>query len=107
MIFEIDHTKSVRAAGSRGRFYGMKTTIDSAGRIVIPMEIRRAVAIKPGMTLDVRTHEGRIEIEPVPLEVNLERRGCLLVAVPQKSVPPLTDGIVEETRRKLQRGRGR
>ncbi len=85
----------------------MKTTIDSAGRLVIPMEIRREAGIKPGMTLDVRTHEGRIEIEPVPLEVKLVRRGRLLVAVPQKSVPPLTAGIVEETRRKLQRGRGR
>jgi len=85
----------------------MKTTIDSAGRLVIPMEIRREAGIKPGMILDVRTHEGRIEIEPAPLAVKLERRGHLLVAVPQKSVSPLTSGIVEETRRKLQRGRGR
>ena len=84
----------------------MKTTIDSAGRLVIPIEIRREAGIKPGMSLEVRTREGRIEIEPAPLEVKLERRGRLLVAVPQKPVPPLTSGIVEGTRRKLHRERG-
>ena len=77
----------------------MKTTIDSAGRLVIPMEIRRQAGIKPGMTLDVRTREGCIEIEPVPLNVKLVRRGRLLVGVPREPVPPLTNEIVEETRR--------
>ena len=85
----------------------MKTTIDSAGRLVIPMEIRRQVGIKPGMSLDVRAAEGRIEIEPSPLEIKLERRGRLLVAVPQEPVPTLTDKIVHETRRKLRHERGR
>jgi len=85
----------------------MKTTIDSAGRLVIPMEIRREAGIKPGMSLDVRMREGRIEIEPAPLEVKLERRGHLMVAVPRKPIPPLTAAIVEETRRKIHNGRGR
>ncbi len=84
----------------------MKTTIDSAGRLVIPMEIRREAGIKPGMVLDVWTREGRIEIEPAPLEVKLERRGRLVVAVPRKPVAPLTKAIVEETRRKIRNERG-
>ncbi len=83
----------------------MKTTIDSAGRLVIPMEIRREAGIKPGMALDVRTREGRIEIEPAPLEVTLERRGRLVVAVPRKQVPALSTAIVEETCRKLRHER--
>lgn len=70
------------------------------------MEIRRQAGIKPGMPLDVRALEGRIEIEPAPLKVKLERRGRLLVAVPQESVAPLTAEIVEETRRKLRHERG-
>jgi len=85
----------------------MKTTIDSAGRLVIPMEIRREAGIKAGMSLEIRTREGRIEIEPAPLEVKLERRGHLLVAIPKKPVPPLTAVVVEESRRKLHRERGR
>jgi AbrB family looped-hinge helix DNA binding protein len=84
----------------------MKTTIDSAGRLVIPMAIRRQAGIEPGMSLEVRTIEGRIEIEPSPLPIKLERRGRLLVAVPQESVSSLKPEIVEETRRKLRDERG-
>ena len=89
-----------------GTIHGMKTTIDSAGRLVIPIEIRRQAGIKPGMSLDVRAVEGRIEIEPSPLEIKVERRGRLLVAVPRELVPAVTPEIVEETRRKLRQERG-
>ena len=61
----------------------MKTTIDSAGRLVIPKEVRREAGLKPGMPLEVRWHEGRIEIEPAPWPVKLVRKGRLLVAVPE------------------------
>lgn len=84
----------------------MKTTIDAAGRLVIPKDIRREAGLRPGMSLDVRVREGRVEIEPAPIKIKLERRGRLLVAVPQESVPPLTAEVVEETRRKVRRERG-
>ena len=58
------------------------------------------------MPLDVRVHEGRIEIEPAPLAVRLEKRGRFLVAVPQEPVPILTAETVEETRGELRRERG-
>jgi len=32
----------------------MKTTIDHAGRLVIPKDIRRESGIKPGMPLEIR-----------------------------------------------------
>ena len=84
----------------------MKTTIDTAGRLVIPKDIRQQAGLRPGMPLDVRLREGRIEIEPAPLEVKLEKRGRLWVAVPREPVRPLTHEAVEETRRKLRRERG-
>ncbi len=83
----------------------MKTTIDSAGRLVIPKEIRREAGLKPGMPLDVRWGEGRIEITPAPLPVKLVRKGRLLVAVPQKEVTPLTAETVERMRGTLRRER--
>ena len=83
----------------------MRTTIDSAGRLVVPKEIRQQAGIRPGMSLDVRVRDGRIEIEPAPLKVKLERRGRLLVAVSEQPVPPLTAEAVEETRRKIRRER--
>ena len=77
----------------------MKTTIDSAGRLVIPKEIRRNSGLKPGIPLDIRWREGVIEIEPTPLPLKLTKRGRLLVAVPEKPITPLTNETVERTRR--------
>jgi AbrB family looped-hinge helix DNA binding protein len=83
----------------------MKTTIDSAGRMVIPKVIRREAGLRPGMPLEVCCREGRIEIEPAPLPVKLVRKGRLLVAVPRKPVEALTADIVAETRRAIRRQR--
>lgn len=79
----------------------MKTTMDSAGRLVIPKEIRREARLAPGTPLEVRWRDGRIEIEPAPAPVRLQRRGRLLVAVPRKKTPRLTPETVEQTRSKL------
>ena len=84
----------------------MQTTIDSAGRLVIPSEVRRAAGIQPGMPVEVRYRDGRVEIEPAPLPVRLERRGRWMVAVTQTMVPPLSVDSVEQTRQTLQRERG-
>jgi AbrB family looped-hinge helix DNA binding protein len=81
----------------------MRTTIDPAGRLVIPKEIRQEAGLKPGMVLDVHCRAGCIEIAPAPVPVKLVRRGRLLVAVPQKKVPRLSAETVERTRRALRR----
>jgi len=83
----------------------MKTTIDSAGRLVIPKAIRQEAGLKPGMVLDVQVRAGRIEIEPAPLPVKLVRKGRLLVAVAQRDITVLKAATVEETRRALRRER--
>jgi AbrB family looped-hinge helix DNA binding protein len=84
----------------------MITTIDAAGRVVIPSEVRRQANLGPGTRLEIRCRDGVVEIEPAPLPVSLRRRGRLLVAVPERDVPPLTSTAVEETRRRLRRDRG-
>ncbi len=83
----------------------MKTTIDPAGRLVIPKQIRQEAGLRPGMPLDVRWRAGRIEIEPAPLPVKLVRKGRLLVAVPDRAVAGLTADTVERTRQTLRRER--
>ena len=83
----------------------MVTTMDSAGRLVIPREIRREAGLEPDTPLEVRWRDGVIEIEPQPLTVKLEKRGRLLVAVPRTKVPALTTDMVERTRRKVRRER--
>lgn len=87
------------------RNYGMRSTMDSAGRLVIPRQVRRQAGWAPGVPLDVRWRDGRVEIEPAPVAVRLERRGHLLVAVPREPISPLTATEVERTRDALQQQR--
>lgn len=58
----------------------MIIAIDRAGRLVIPKEIREQAGIEPGMSLEVRCREGRIEIEPQRRPVRIVRKGHLQVA---------------------------
>ena len=67
----------------------MKSTIDRAGRLVIPKRIREMAGLKPGIKLDIDYRDGRIEIEPVRARIKLVRKGSFLVAS-APGAPPLT-----------------
>ena len=82
----------------------METTIDKAGRLVVPKSVREAARLRPGTRLRFRVREGRVEIEPVPLDVALERHGSAVVAVPRGERPALTAEEVEETTAHLRSG---
>jgi AbrB family looped-hinge helix DNA binding protein len=84
----------------------MKTTIDAAGRLVIPKALRRQAGLEPGMRLEVRCRDGRIEIEPEPVPIKLVRKGRWLVAVPERDVGVLTTEMVERTLDELREERG-
>lgn len=81
----------------------MKTTIDDAGRIVIPKSIRERVGLSGGTEVEIAERDGRIEIEPAPMPMTLDERGGRHVAVPGGEVPPLTDEIVRETIERVRR----
>lgn len=84
----------------------MTITMDRAGRLVIPSEIRREAGIEPGAPLEIRLRDGVVEIQPKAMEVRLEQRGRFLVAVPVGAPPaPLTAATVERTRRQVRRRR--
>ncbi len=76
----------------------MITTIDAAGRLVIPKDIREQARLEAGVPLEIRFHDGRIEIEPAPRQVEIVRRGRLRVAVPKDDSERLTDDLVRDTR---------
>jgi AbrB family looped-hinge helix DNA binding protein len=75
----------------------MRSTIDGAGRVVIPKELRERLGLGRGRPVDIRERDGRIEIEPAPTPMSLVRRAGGKVAVPAQKLPPLTDEIVRET----------
>lgn len=74
----------------------MATTIDQAGRLVLPKAARERARLVPGMPLDVRVVDGRIEIEPAPARVTVEKRGGFWVAQPVGALPVLTHDAVEQ-----------
>jgi AbrB family looped-hinge helix DNA binding protein len=93
---------------NHGILVTMKTTIDGAGRVVVPKPLRQAIGLQAGSEVEIRASDGRIEMEPAPLEVRFERRGDLLVAVPVRPVPPMPAALVERTTASLRaRGVGR
>jgi AbrB family looped-hinge helix DNA binding protein len=75
----------------------MRTTIDAAGRIVVPKALREALALKPGQPLEVRAGDGRLEIEIAATPMRLRGRGKRVVAVPERKLPPLTAEQVKDT----------
>ena len=75
----------------------MRTTIDRAGRVVVPKPLRQAIGLQAGSEVEIRASNGRIEMEPAPLEVRLERKGAILVAVPARPVPRMAATVVEDT----------
>jgi AbrB family looped-hinge helix DNA binding protein len=104
-VHESLHRIAWQTGRLNGNFNAMKTTIDHAGRLVIPKDIRRESGIKPGMPLEVRWEKGAIAITPAPLTVKLERKGRLLVAVPTKDTSRLSSDTVERTRKTLRKER--
>jgi AbrB family looped-hinge helix DNA binding protein len=83
--------------------FTMKTTIDSAGRIVVPKSLRQALNIKPGQILEIRAGDGRLEIEITATPMTLKRRGKDVVAVPDVGLPTLTADAVRETLEHIRR----
>jgi AbrB family looped-hinge helix DNA binding protein len=75
----------------------MKSTIDPAGRIVVPKVLRERLGLAGGRVVDIRERDGRLEIEPAPTPMALVKRRGGRVAVPAKKLPPLTDELVRET----------
>jgi AbrB family looped-hinge helix DNA binding protein len=50
----------------------MRTTIDAAGRLVVPKPLRDALGFAPGTELEVDAVDGRLEVA-VPTRVRVEQ----------------------------------
>jgi AbrB family looped-hinge helix DNA binding protein len=81
----------------------MKSTMDGAGRIVVPKALRQALGLKPGQPLEIRAGDGRLEIEIAPTPMQLRKRGKGVVAVPKDELPALTAEQVRETLERIRR----
>lgn len=83
------------------------TTIDAAGRLVIPKAIREEAELEPGAPLQIEVVDGRIEIVPQARSVRVVKKGHLRVAVPVEPSEPLSTAQVRRTLESIRRERGR
>lgn len=78
----------------------METTIDSAGRIVVPKQLRERLGLEAGATVDISLYGDGLHIAPAGRTARLEERDGHLVAV---SDTPVTDDdvfdLIESIRR--------
>jgi len=81
----------------------MRTTIDKAGRIVVPKAMRDELGLQGGEEVEIALVDTRIEIEPVTSHIRLERRDGRLVAVSDREMPVLTAEQVREVLERLRR----
>jgi AbrB family looped-hinge helix DNA binding protein len=81
----------------------MRTTIDGAGRIVVPKALREAMRFTAGQTVEIGYVDGRLEITVPPTPVHLVDAGDGVHAVADRPMPVLSSDMVrdvlEETRR--------
>jgi AbrB family looped-hinge helix DNA binding protein len=78
----------------------MRTTIDAAGRLVVPKAIRDELGFAAGVELELDAVDGRLEVS-VPSRVRVEA-GEYGVRFAGDDANPLTS---EEVRRLMERGR--
>ncbi|MBW3640486.1 MAG: AbrB/MazE/SpoVT family DNA-binding domain-containing protein [Actinobacteria bacterium] len=58
----------------------MRTTIDKAGRLVIPKELREGVGLRGGGEVEISLDGAALRVEPVASDRLVERSGRLVVA---------------------------
>jgi AbrB family looped-hinge helix DNA binding protein len=83
----------------------MRSTIDHAGRVVIPKALRESAGLRPGCELEIEYRDGKVEIEPVRQKVRLVRKSGVLVAVPPPGLPKVTTEQVNRMIRDLRERR--
>jgi AbrB family looped-hinge helix DNA binding protein len=81
----------------------MQTTIDSAGRIVVPKALRDEMGLTGGERLEIRAHDGTLEVEVIPVPMHLEERDGVPSAVPSEPLSALTAQQVRETLERVRR----
>ena len=81
----------------------MRTTIDTAGRIVVPKALREQLHLAPGQPIEIVARDGHLEIEVAATPMRLVADADDLRAVAEAPLPPLTSDIVRDTLEQLRR----
>lgn len=81
----------------------MRTTIDGAGRVVIPKAVREQAGLEAGVEIEVQFRDGRVELEPATIPMHLVKRGNHATIEAEGEMPTLTSAdvrtVLEHVRR--------
>jgi AbrB family looped-hinge helix DNA binding protein len=78
----------------------METTIDSAGRIVVPKPLRDALGLTPGSVLDISQYGAGLQITPGGRTARLvEREGELVFTAETKLTDAMMFALIDAGRR--------
>lgn len=81
----------------------MRTTIDEAGRIVVPKPMRDELGLRGGDALEISVRDRVIEIDVPLAQIHLEMHTGVRVGVPDEDLPTLTNEEVRETLERTRR----
>ena len=81
----------------------MRSTIDQAGRVVIPAALREELGWLGGEEIEIEVTDGTVSISPVAVKMTLVETDAGVVAVPETELPPLTEDVVRKTRDSVRR----
>jgi AbrB family looped-hinge helix DNA binding protein len=74
----------------------MRTTIDSAGRVVIPKALREAIGLGDGGEVEIQLTDGALLVSPPSVRKHLEERDGRATIVAEEELPPLPDHVVRD-----------
>lgn len=78
----------------------METTIDGAGRIVVPKALREALGLAPGTAVHISLYGGGLQVLPVSRTARLERvDGALVASSDTEVTDDMVFGLIDAGRR--------
>lgn len=85
-----------------GTINGMRTTIDNAGRIVVPKDLRKALNLLGGDEVEIALDGERLTLTPAPRKVKL-RRGADGIPCAEFGIPEQGPEDVREELERIRR----
>ena len=72
----------------------MRTTMDAAGRVVIPKALRDAIGLPDGGEVDIELDDGAVVVAVPTVRKRIEQRDGRVTIVAEAPLPPLSDDVV-------------
>ncbi len=83
----------------------MTITMDKAGRVVIPKELRKAANLQPNTPLEIRVENGGVVIETPVIEAQIVMKNGFAVLRFPEGTPKLTDFDLNRIREEIEEER--